>query len=288
MSLFSRYGTNEVVSNESIAAPVVDPIRQLYRTCETISTEAAEMGNIAGYFARSGATMAMSLKRGFELLTTYNWAPLTTLYPQNMSTVMRTLDYMVIQEQFCAQPRGFTGNLHDYVMGMAPRILLASQIQQNVIAPAITRLGYYVTNASERGERRDFPGGAADIAQISKLIAEEAKFFGAGNDATAKFGELFSNNAEFVKAEFKMVEYGKLLAVSPPTKVRAAVEQLVAVSEGLFKSLSTERDPASKQLIQTIGNELATVAKWVEWYALQITHLTETNQVFAQLERELR
>ena len=85
-----------------------------------------------------------------------------------------------------------------------------------------------------------------------------------------------------------MVEYGKMLAVSSPTMVRAAVEQLVAVSEGLFKSLSSERDPASKQLIQTIGNELATVAKWVEWYAVQITRLTETNQVFAQLEKELR
>lgn len=85
-----------------------------------------------------------------------------------------------------------------------------------------------------------------------------------------------------------MVEYGKLLAVSPPAAVRTSVDQLVSVAEGLFKSLSSDRDPASKQLIQTIGNELATVAKWVEWYAVQITRLTETNQVFSQLEKELR
>jgi hypothetical protein len=85
-----------------------------------------------------------------------------------------------------------------------------------------------------------------------------------------------------------MVEYGKLLSQASPEQVRASVEQLVAVAQGLFKSLSSERDPASKQLIQTIGNELATVAKWVEWYAIQITRLTEVNQVFAQLEKELR
>ena len=85
-----------------------------------------------------------------------------------------------------------------------------------------------------------------------------------------------------------MVEYGKLLAQASPEQVRASVEQLVAVAQGLFKSLSSERDTASKQLIQTIGNELATVAKWVEWYAIQITRLTEVNQVFAQLEKELR
>lgn len=289
MSLFSRYGDNEVVSNESFAPKTIDPIRQLYIACESISNEAAEMGSIAGWFARSGNNISMAVKRGFELLATYNWAPLATLYPANMAPIMRSLDYMVIQEQICSQPRGFSGNLHDYVMSMAPRILMATTIKQNVIDPAIQRLGYYVTNAKERGERRDFPGGAADIAQIAKLIANEAKFFSAGgNEASATFGQLFSNNAEFVQAEFKMVEYGKMLAVSSPTMVRAAVEQLVAVSEGLFKSLSSERDPASKQLIQTIGNELATVAKWVEWYAVQITRLTETNQVFSQLEKELR
>ncbi|MNV68875.1 hypothetical protein D3C71_1617490 [compost metagenome] len=85
-----------------------------------------------------------------------------------------------------------------------------------------------------------------------------------------------------------MVEYGKLLAQTPPSAVKGSVEQLTTVAQGLFKSLSSERDPASKQLIQTIGAELMTVAKWVEWYSVQITHLTETNAVFAQLERELR
>ena len=288
MSLFSRYGTNDVISNESAEPKVIDPIKQLYLACESISTEAAEMGNIAGYFARSGANLSMSLKRGFELLTTYNYAPLATLYPANMATIMRTVDYLAIQDQVCPQPRGFSGNLHDYVMGMAPRLTLAVSIQKNVIAPAMTRLGYYVTNAAERGERRDFPGGAADIAQIGKLLAEEAKYFKNDNSPTATFGQLFQSNSDFIKAEVKMVEYGKLLAASPPAAVRTSVEQLVSVAEGLFKSLSSDRDPASKQLIQTIGNELATVAKWVEWYAVQITRLTETNQVFSQLEKELR
>jgi hypothetical protein len=289
MSLFTRYGTNEVVSNESADNKPVDPIRQFYVACESISMEAAEMGAISGWFARMGANVSMSIKRGFELMTTFTWAPLTTLYPANMNTVMRSLDYMEIQSKPVSQPRGFTGNLHDYVMGLAPRISTAVNIKAAVIDPAIQRLGYYVTNPTERGERRDFPGGAMNTAQLAKLLADESKYFKAGNnDATTNFGNLFSNNAEFVKAEFQMVEYGKLLAQASPEQVRASVEQLSAVAQGLFKSLSSERDPASKQLIQTIGNELATVAKWVEWYAIQITRLTEVNQVFATLESELR
>lgn len=288
MSLFTRYGDNEVVSNESVGEKTVDPIRQLYIACESISMEAAEMGSIAGWFARMGSNISMSVQRGFELMTTYNWAPLTTLYPSQMGTVMRSLDYMKIESKPVSQPRGFSGNLHDYVMGMAPRIQLACAIKANVIDPAIQRLGYYVTNPTERGDRRDFPGGAADAGQLSKLLADEAKYFKGGSDATATFGQLFSNNTEFTKAEFQMVEYGKLLAQTPPSAVKASVEQLTTVAQGLFKSLSSERDPASKQLIQTVGAELATVAKWVEWYAVQITRLTETNAVFAQLERELR
>jgi len=288
MSLFTRYGTNEVVSNESADNVQVDPIRQFYIACESISMEAAEMGMISGWFARMGANISMSIKRGFELMTTFNWAPLTTLYPANMQTVMRSLDYMVIQEKIVSQPRGFSGNLHDYVMGLQPRIQLAATIKTAVLDPAIQRLGYYVTNPAERGDRRDFPGGSMDAGQIAKLYAEEAKYFKGGNDATNTFGALFSNNNEFVKAEFQMVSYGKLLDQCSPTVVRASVEQLTAVASGLFKSLSSERDPASKQLIQTIGNELANVAKWVEWYAIQITKLTEVNQVFATLEKELR
>ncbi|WDS62234.1 virion structural protein [Pseudomonas phage D6] len=288
MSLFTRYGTNEVVSNESADNPSVDPIRQFYFACESISMEAAEMGAISGWFARMGANVSMSIKRGFELLTTFNWAPLTTLYPANMQTVMRSLDYMEIQSKMVSMPRGFSGNLHDYVMGMQARIALAATIKTAVIDPAIKRLGYYVTNPSERSDRRDFPGGALDANQIAKLYAEEMKYFKGGNDATTNFGSLFSNNQEFVKAEFQMVEYGKVLATCPPETVRASVEQLSAVAQGLFKSLSSERDPASKQLIQTIGNELATTAKWIEWYAIQITKLTEVNQVFATLEKELR
>ncbi|MCY1416117.1 hypothetical protein D9M71_316180 [compost metagenome] len=201
---------------------------------------------------------------------------------------MRSLDYMEIQSKAVSQPRGFSGNPHDYVMGMAPRVQLACAIKANVLEPAIRRLGHYLSNPQERGDRHDFPGGAADIGQIAKLLADEAKYFKGGADASASFGQLFSNNTEFTKAEFQMAEYGKLLAQTPPAAVKASVEQLTSVAQGLFKSLSSERDPASKQLIQTIGTELAAVAKWVEWYAVQITHLTETNAVFAQLEKELR
>lgn len=288
MSLFTRYGTNEVVSNESASEQQIDPIRQFYIACESISMEAAEMGAISGFFARMGANVSMSIKRGFELMTTFNWGPLTTLYPANMQTVMRSLDYLDLQDKIVSQPRGFSGNLHEYVMAVEPRIVQACAIKAAVIDPAIQRLGYYVTNPGERGDRRDFPGGALNVGQLAKFYADEAKFFKGGSDATASFGALFSNNQEFVRAEFKMLEYGKLLAQTPPDTVRAAVEQLAAVAQGLFKSLSSDRDPASKQLIQTIGNELATVAKWVEWYAYQITKLTEVNQVFATLEKELR
>lgn len=287
MSLYTRYGENEVVSNEAVAEVTVDPIRAFYIACEAISTEAAEMGNIAGWFARKGASTSMAIQNGFEKLTTFNWAPLATLHPNAMQTIMRTHDYMEIQDKPVNKPRGFVGNLAAYVEDIAPRILMATQLKQNVVDPAIHRLGHYVTNAKERNDRRDFVGGSADIAQVAGLLANEAKWFN-GSEATANFGELFANNAEVVKAEYKMVEYGKMYSTSSPTQLLAAVQQLNAVASGLFKTLSSDRDPASKQLVQMVGQELGNVAKWVEWYAMQVTRLTEVNQVFATLENEFR
>uniref|UniRef100_A0AB39CDB8 Virion structural protein n=1 Tax=Pseudomonas phage RVTF4 TaxID=3236931 RepID=A0AB39CDB8_9VIRU len=289
MSIYTRYGTNEVVSVESVADKPVDPIRQFYRACETISMEAAEVGSIAGFFVRAGNNLSMAIKRGFEFMTTYDWAPLPTLYPGNMRSIARTRDFMQWQDKYVAQPRGFIGNLHDYVLSMEPRILLAAQIVNNVLAPAIHRLGYYVTNPSQRGDRRDFPGGSADVAQTAKLLADESKWFGKGdNNATAAFGQLFNSMNEFVVTDYKLVEYAQLLDKAKPADVRKQVETLSTMAQGLFKSLGSESDPASKQLIQTIGNELANAAKWVEWYAVQYTKLLECTQVVAQLEKELR
>lgn len=289
MSIYTRYGSNEVVSVESVADIPEDPIRQFYKACERISMEAAEMGSIAGFFVRAGNNISMAIKRGFDLLTTYDYAPLPTLNPGNMRSIVRTRDYLVYAEKYVAQPRGFNGNLHDYVLSMEPRILLLAQIKDNVLNPALQRLGYYVTNPTQRSDRRDFPGGAADVAQTGKLLADEAKWFSKGdNQATATFGQLFNSMNDFVTAEYKLVEYAKIMDKARPADVRAQVEALSANAQGLLKSLSVESDNASKQLLQTIGNELSNVAKWVEWYAVQYTKLLETTQVFAVLEKELR
>lgn len=288
MSLHTRYGTNEVVSVESIETPV-DPLKLFYKTCETISTEAAEMGSIAGFFVRAGNNFAINIKKGFEFLTTWNWAPIPTLNPGNMRSIARTRDYMVLQDKPVAQPRGFVGNLHDYVMEMQPRILLMSQIKTNVIDPAIKRLGYYVTNPDQRSDRRDFPGGAADVAQTAKLLVDEARYFGKGdNQATATFGQLFNNMNEFVQTEYKLVEYAGLMKAADPATIRGAVENLSAIAGGLFKSMGNPNDVSSKQLTQAIGAELQGVAKWVEWYAVQYTRLVETTQVCASIEEDIR
>lgn len=286
MSIYSRYGNNEVVSLES-AEPVQDPVRDLYKACATISMEAAEMGSIAGFFVRAGNNLSMAIKRGFEFLTTWNYAPLATLNPGNMRSIVRTRDYMELQSKPVSQPRGFTGNLHDYVMSMEPRIMLAAQLKTNVLDPAIKRLGHYLTNPTEREDRRDFVGGGADVAQTGKALIDEAKFYGKGdNQATAEFGQLFNNLQEFVQTEYKLVEYAGILKQATPTDIRASVDNLASVAQGLLKSMGS--DPTSKQLTQAIGQELQNAAKWVEWYAVQYTKLAEVTQVCATIEADIR
>lgn len=286
MSIYSRYGTNEVVSMES-AEPVQDPVRDLYKACTTISMEAAEMGSIAGFFVRAGNNLSMAIKRGFDFLTTWNYAPLPALNPGNMRSIVRTLDYMELQSKPVSQPRGFTGNLHDYVMAMEPRIMLAAQLKTNVLEPAIKRLGHYMSNPTERTDRRDFVGGGADVAQTGKALADEAKFYGKGdNQATAEFGQLFNNLQEFVQTEYKLVEYATILKNASPTDIRASVDNLASVAQGLLKSMGT--DPTSKQLTQAIGQELQNAAKWVEWYAVQYTKLVEVTQVCSTIEADIR
>lgn len=287
MSVFNRY-KQETVSNETFTPAAVDPTRQLYLTCATISNEAAALGSIAGWFARKGAGAAMDISNGFKKLTTFNWEPLPPLQPNAMAMYLSGKDYMEVESQMVSQPSGFSGNLGEYVTSLGPRVQLAAQLRTNVIKPASDLLGRYLSLAKERGDRRGFPPGASPIAEIGGLLAEEYKYFPGGTETTAEFGELFHSFSEFVSAERKMNEYALLINRESPTEVNKAVSQLSDIAGALFKSLAADNDPVSQELTVQIGHQLEAVARWVEWYALQITHLTETRNCFEHIEQQLR
>jgi hypothetical protein len=288
MSLLTRYAPAETVSNEAHAASA-DPIKAFFLTCEQISTEASVMGSIGDYFAKRFSSMSISIREGFQKLTTFSYAPLTQLHPAQMDSFAKALSYVEIEDLSVDQMRGFKGNMLQYVESLKPRVALCTTLITDVVEPATRRLGHYMNTAAERGDRRDFQGGAPASTGIADLIADEAKFFTPGGfDATCRFGDIFHNNAEFVKSEKVMVEIAAMLQKAPPSKLKAAVDNLSTVAQQLFIRLGRDQDPASKEFIAMIGDELQTVAKWIEWYALQITRVTETNATLYSIEDQLR
>jgi hypothetical protein len=285
-NIFERYNTT--VSTESASPVEVDPIKQLYVAIESISNEAAELTGVAGWFVNKGANLSIAISNGFRLLTTFKWKPLASLNPSRMEMILRTKDFLTVADEIVPMPRGFTGNLGDYITNMAPRVQLAATLKTNVIDKATSYLGHYLTLTKERADRRGFPQGAAPIGEIGQLLAEEGKWFTGGQDATAPFGELYHSFSDFIKAERTMGDYAKVMQHASPEDVKKAAMQLSQVAEALFQSLAADNDPVSKELMVTIGHQIEAVAKWIEWYALQISHLTEVNHCLEITETQLR
>lgn len=290
MSLLKKYGPKDQVSLEAHATKEKDPVADLFLTCNTISNEASIVGDTVGYFAKRFSSMAISIKDGFRYLTTFTNPQLAPLNPGQMSTWARRVDYTEIEDIAFPQPLGFTANINDYVASLKLRAAVAATLVQKVIDPCAQRLGHYVSAGPERSDRRDFVAGSTRaITEVDSMIAEDAKFFRVGDrNATARFGDLYHSINDFVKAEQDMQQIAEIINSHPTAQVKAQVAALGQIAEALLTRLSRDTDPASKEFIKQVGNDLQEVARWVEWYAALMIRITDLNQVLVVSENKLR
>lgn len=277
-------------TEETEALPIEQtPTDNLFDAMNTISTEAGFIGNVSNYFQRKVSNFGIHVRDGFKHLTTWNYDPMLTLNPLSMTGFVTTLDYFEVEKETCPQPAGFKGEILPYTDGLVVRARIMAQIVEKVIKPAAARFGHYITTPIDRAERRTFEYGIDIDQSIDQLVKDDAAYFAANRQVTASFGKLYSSLNDFVLAERNMVEVNTILKGGETSTVKTAVAALSQTATALMERIAKDSEiKTSSEFAKMMADELTEVAKWVEWYAIQMTRIIETNNVLAATEKQLR
>ena len=266
------------------------PVSDIFKQMEVVSGESIISGNLVNYFSRKADKINMSIREGFRYMTTFNYDPMEPLNPMQMQSYFSTLQFMDHENMKVDQPVGFKGDLTAYTQSLLARARVMDKVLTEVIRPAASRFGHYLSTPLDRADRRDYEHGVSIAESIDDLVKDDARYFTAGRNATTSLGNLFGSFREFVEAEVNMLEVQVILkAGGSSTEVKRAVDSLSIVATALIKRLGEDKqNKPSKEFASMIAEELTTVAKWVEWYAVQMTKIIETNNALASIEKDLR
>lgn len=264
------------------------PDNALFKQLRTISTESVSIGNFARYFSRKADSLNIAVQEGFKYLTTYNYEPMETLHPLQMDNFVSTLDFMDHESLKVPQPTSFKGELLPYTTLLMERAQTMNKVLTNVIQPATTRFGHYLSMPMERAERRDFEYGINIQDDRDKMNAEDAKLFGSNRSSSASLGQLFNSFSDFITAERNMQTVKATLGEGGMDSVKKAVQALTITAGALIKRLGQdERNKPSNEFVKMISEQLTEVARWVEWYSGQMTRIIETNNALYEAEKEI-
>lgn len=297
LGIFDQYvdrSSNENVvevgdqSAHSTAEPLqIDdsPSNQLFKDLGTISNEAMLMGNISKYFGRKVDSLSVSIQEGFKYLTTYNYDPMETLHPANLDTFTSAMDFLDHDTLSIPQPNGLKGELLPLTAMYLSHARIMTKVLDEVIRPATSRFGHYLTVPFDRAERRDFEYGINIGEDRDRLIAEEGKFYTGNRSGTTQLGKVFNSFADFVAAERNMLEVHAILKGGGTDEVKKAVMALTQTSSALVRRMSEDKVASSNEFAKMVADQLTEVGRWVEWYAAQMTRIIETNNVLYEIEK---
>lgn len=265
------------------------PVDQLFQDMNVVSTEAAIAGNLVNYFSRKADKINVSIREGFKYLTTMNYQPMEQLHPMQLESFVSTLVFEDHEKLKVHQPVGFKGELLPYTTGLLARARVMERVLNQVIRPAASRFGHYLSIPFDRAERRDFECGVMIDLPLEELIKDDAAYFSTTRNSTASLGELFTSFREVVQSEQNMLEVqGILGSGGASTEVKRAVDSLSVVATSLITRLGEDKvNKPSREFAMMIGEQLTEVAKWVEWYAVQMTRIIETNNVLYSIEKDI-
>lgn len=288
MSVFDKY--QPVLALEEHGSELVtNPSLELYKTLESISVEANYIGNVSNYFQRKLINLGINIKSGFEYLTTWNYDPMETLNPSAMSSFVGTLDYLEMGKIIVPQPNGFKGELLPYTARLLQRTELMKEVIDTVIKPATARLGHYLANPVERSETRGFVFGVSTTIRLEDVLKKDREFFASNRQVTVMFNKLYSSLSEFVSCEQNMKETANAVSGGGVDDIRKSIKALVDITNALMSDIADNKlNETSKEFTKLLASELKVVAEWVEWYALTMTRIIETNNALAETEKQLR
>lgn len=264
------------------------PDNRLFQDLDTISQEAMMMGNISNYFGRKVDSLSVSIQEGFKYLTTYNYDPMETLHPAQLETFVASLDFLEHDSVKVPQPNGLKGEILPLTAMLLEHARVMDQVLNEVIRPATTRFGHYLSIPFDRAERRDFEYGISISADREKLIKAESTMWTGNRTAQTTLGKVFNSFSDFVAAERNMLEVNAIVKGGSTVEMKKAVNALSQTATALIRRISEEKKVAtSNEFAKMIGEQLAEVGRWTEWYAAQMTRIIETNNVLYEIEKEI-
>lgn len=264
------------------------PSNQLFEELGTISNEAMGMGNISKYFGRKADTLSVSIQEGFKYLTTYNYDPMETLHPKQLQSFVTGIDFFDHESMKVPQPNGLKGELLPVTAMLLEHAKVMSKVLNEVIRPATSRFGHYLSVPFDRAERRDFEFGISIGVDRIKLIEDEAKLYTGNRTSNTTLGAVFNSFADLVSAERNMQEVNALVHGGGTTEIKKAVQALVQTSGALIRRIGEDRNiTASNEFAKMISEQLSEAGRWVEWYAAQMTRIIEVNNVLYEIEEEV-
>jgi hypothetical protein len=264
------------------------PSNALFEQLGTISTEAMMMGNISKYFGRKVDSLSVSIQEGFKYLTTYNYDPMETLHPNQLQSCVNGLDYFEVESLKISQPNGLKGEILPLTAMLVDHAKVMTLVLDEVIRPATSRFGHYLSLNFDRADRRDFEFGISIGADRMKLLEDESKLYTGTRQAQTTFGKAFNSFADFVSAERNMQTVSQLVHGGATDEIKKAVQALVQTSGALIRRISEERSvTTSNEFAKMISDQLAEAGRWVEWYSAQMTRIIETNNVLYEIEKDL-
>lgn len=277
-------------SAQSTAEPLQindSPSNQLFKELGTISTEAMMMGNISKYFGRKVDGLSVSLQEGFKYLTTYNYDPMETLHPSNLATFTGSMDFLEHDSLSVPQPNGLKGEILPLTALLVDHAKIMQKVLTEVIRPATSRFGHYLTVPFDRAERRDFEFGVHIGDDRERLISEEAKHYTGNRSAQTTLGKVFNSFADFVEAERNMQTINTMLNGGGTEEVKKAVNALSQTASALIRRMAEDKVTNSNEFAKMVADQLSEVGRWVEWYAAQMTRIIETNNVLYEIEKAI-
>ena len=263
------------------------PSNQLFEELGTISNEAMLMGNISKYFSRKVDNLSVSIQEGFKYLTTYNYDPMETLHPSNLATFTGSMDFLEHESLSVPQPNGMKGEILPLTAMLVAHAKVMQKVLTEVIRPATSRFGHYLTVPFDRAERRDFEFGVHIDEDLTRLIADEAKHFTSNRSASTTLGKVFNSFSDFVEAERNMQSINTMLNGGGTEDVKKAVNALSQTASALVRRMSEDKVSNSNEFAKMVADQLTEVGRWVEWYAAQMTRIIETNNVLYEIEKAI-
>lgn len=281
-------GTAHLVGDTTPLGIVSTPSSTLFRDLSVVSNEAMLMGNISKYFSRKADSLSVSIQEGFKYLTTYNYDPMETLHPAQLDNFTSTIDFLDHESMKVPQPNGMKGELLPVTAMLLYHAKVMQKVLTDVIRPAATRFGHYLTVPFDRAERRDFEYGIHIGEDRDRLIAEESKHFTSNRSSTTTLGKVFNSFSDFVTAERNMLEVSSLVNAGGTDDVKKAVMALTQTASALVRRMSEDsKITTSNEFAKMVSDQLTEVGRWVEWYAAQMTRIIETNNVLYEIEKEI-